>query len=224
MKSRWITIPGRTGSVLLVVGLALALLSLIPTAPTGMFNAMGGFDLKPGKYRAFPYTRVYSPQIGARITVTSNNSVQLYLLATHALELSDWAESWIREHFPDLWSEIYNVSVLHEFLQAHPGTLLLNKTVNGEYSLDYFPSKVTNVTIVVPNPSLMWAKGKIHLTEIATLVPRERVVLPAEALIASGVVLALPWTAQKSAPEKKNVYRMHALSCSKTWHYQSGGS
>jgi hypothetical protein len=202
MKSRWITVLGRTGSVLLVVGLALAILSLIPTAPAG-FNAMGGFDLMPRKYHVFPYTRVYSPQIGARITVTSNNSVQLFLLATHALELSEWAESWIREEYPDLdetqiWSEMYNVSVLHEFLQAHPGALLLNETVNGEYSLDYFPSKVTNATIVISNPSLMWADGDIYLKEIATLVPRERVVMPAEMLIASGVVLALPWTVQKS--------------------------
>ncbi len=206
MKSRWITVLGRTGSVLLVVGLALALLSLIPTAPAG-FNAMGGFDLMPRKYHVFPYTRVYSPQIGARITVTSNNSVQLYLLATHAVELNEWAETWIRENHPDLdetqiWSEMYNVSVLHEFLQAHPEALLHNETVNGEYSLDYFPSKVTNATIVVSNPSLIWAKGKIYLKEISTLVPRERVVLPAEVLIASGVVLALPCTAQKSKTRK----------------------
>jgi hypothetical protein len=209
MKSRWITLLGRTSSVLLVVGLALALLSLIPTAPAG-FNAMGGFDLKPGKYHTFLYTRVHSPQIGARITVTSDNSVQLYLLATHSLELSEWTESWIREHYPDInetqiWSEMYNVSVLHEFLQAHPRFLILNETVNGEHSLDYFPSKVTNVTILVSNPSLTWADGKIYLKEIATLVPRERVVMPAEVLIASGVVLALPWTAQKSVLRKKHI-------------------
>ena len=213
MKSRWIAFLGRTGSTLLVVGLALALLSLIPTVP-GMFNAMGGGNVRPENYYVLPSTRVGSPQIGARITVTVDtssslcfihnctSSVQLYLLTTHAFELMNWAELWAKEHFPDLnetqiWSQMYNVSVLHEFLQAHPGALLHNETVNGEHSLDYFPSKVTNVTIVISNPSLMWADGEIRLAEIATLVPRERVVLPAEVLLASGVVLALPLTANK---------------------------
>ncbi len=88
------------------------------------------------------------------------------------------------------------MSVLHEFLQTHPGTLLLNETVNGAYSLDYFPSKVINATIVISDHSLMWADGKVYLKEIATLIPKECVVLPAEVLIASGMISALPRTAQ----------------------------
>jgi hypothetical protein len=208
MKSRWIAFLGRTGSTLLVVGLALALLSLVPTAP-GMFNAMGGGNVRPENYFVLPSTRVGSPQIGARITLTVDtssslcfiynctSSVQLYLLTTDAFELMNWAETWAREHFPDLnetqiWSQMYNVSVLHEFLQAHPGALLHNETVNGEHSVDYFPSKVTNVTIVISNPSLLWADSEIRLVEIATLVPRERVVMPALVLLASGAILILP--------------------------------
>jgi hypothetical protein len=135
MKSRWITFLGRIGSTLLVVGLALALLSLIPTAP-GMFNAMGGGDVRPEKYIVFPFTRVLSPQIGSRLTVTYDNNVQFYLLTTHAFELMDWAESWIREHYPNIdetqiWLEKHNVSVLLEFLQAHPEVILHNETVSG---------------------------------------------------------------------------------------------
>ena len=208
MKSRWIAFLGRTGSTLLVVGLTLALLSLVPTAP-GMFNAMGGGNVRPENYYVLHSTRVGSPQIGARITVTVDtssslcfiynctSSVKLYLLTTHAFELMNWAETWAKEHFPELdetqiWSQMYNVSVLHEFLQAHPEALLHNETVNGEHSVDYFPSKVTNVTIVISNPSLMWADAEIRLVEIATLVPRERVVMPALMLLASGAILIFP--------------------------------
>ena len=47
------------------------------------------------------------------------------------------------------------------------------------------------VTIVVSNPSLIRVDGEIHLAEIATLVPKERVDIPAKVLLASGAILIL---------------------------------
>lgn len=202
MKPRWVALLGRTGSVLLVVGLALALVSMIPSAPLG-FTSSSWFTLQPRKYFVHFQTIVCSPQTGIRVSVTSNVSLQLYLLAMHHLQLNEWARSWVMENFPDLneseiWQGIYNATVLEAFLQMHLEDVLLNETVNRDQPVDFFPSKVTNVTVVISNPSLMRVDVDVDVGGITTLAAKERVVLPAEVLIASGAILVLPWPVRKA--------------------------
>jgi len=204
MKPRWINLLGRIGSILLVIGLALALVSRIPLSVSRV-TSTNRFILGPEKYSLYispNYTGVYSPQMGLRISVTTNNSLQLYLLSAHPLRFTGWAKTWIAENFPNLNEAqismgLNNASVLEALVQAHSTDVLLNEEVKGNFSTTYFPQKITNATIVVSNPSLIPVDVNVEVKGLFTVVPRERVVTPAITLIVSGIVLVLPWTIGK---------------------------
>ncbi len=178
MRSRWITLLGRGGSILLVLGLVLALVYTIPSVPSGTMSSSGA-NLRPGGCHVGPHTRVYSPKKGLRIELTANNTLQLYLIATHYEEV-------IELH------GMCDVSVLKAFLQRQPEDVLRNETVHRVFSLDFFPSKLTNITAVLSNPSQAWIDADLKISGRTTLVSRERAVAPAQILIASGAVLVIP--------------------------------
>lgn len=198
MRRRWIALLGRVGMVLLVIGLALLLVSLIPPAPSG-FSGGSGFSLGPEKYQihGYPFSGVYSPQSGLQLSVESNNSINFYLLDVNNLQLEEGILNWVRESFPDLneteiWQGRYNTSVLEAYLQSYPESILLEKTVEGEWSGNFFPTKVVNVTPVFSNPSLNRVEVDIEMKGIMALASRERVLTPAQWLIPIGILLALP--------------------------------
>lgn len=193
---RWVTLFGRIGTVLLMVGLALALVSLIPPATGGSTSITSG-PISPEKYRIAHWS-TYTPQTGLRISVESNNSVYVYLLSVSRLQIENWTRTWVEETFPDLdevqiFSAMHNVTVLDEVLQIHSDIILWRSASSKELSYDFFPSNVLNVTAIVVNPSPYLAETESEITGITVLAPRERVIVPAQWLIPIGVVLAIPW-------------------------------
>jgi hypothetical protein len=193
---RWITLLGRIGTVLLMVGLALALISLIPPATIG-FTTRTKRPVMPEEYY-IAHSRAYTPQTGLRITVKSNNSVYVYLLSASRLQIENWTRTWVKETFPDLdEAEIvlamHNVTVLDEVLQIHPDVILRKSPSSANLSYDFFPSSVLNVTAIVVNPSSDLVETEFEITSITTLAPKERVIVPAQWLFPIGVVLAAPW-------------------------------
>lgn len=200
MRSRWITLLGRTGSILIALGLASVLVSAIP--PRSLLE-MGPwrFTSRPEKYDII-HAGAYLPQKGCRILIATNDSLQIYFLAAHPLQLLESIKSWIKEHFPTLnETQVlmrWEASVLEAFLQTRPEDILLKETVKGERSIDFFPPKATNVTVLVSNPSLMPVDVNRKITVMSTVVPRGRIATTIEVLTALGVALALPWTVKKS--------------------------
>jgi len=95
---RWITLLGRTGTVILMVGLALVLFSLISSAT----EYTPGFrePISPEEYQIV-HSGVYTPQTGFQISVESTDNVHVYLLGVSLLEFDNW-KTRLAEAYPDL--------------------------------------------------------------------------------------------------------------------------
>jgi len=205
MKHKIIALLGRTGSILIVIGLALGLVSTQPPrVVTSTFPSR--FYVFPRRYTLIfppPYIGTPSPRYGFRFSVTFNNSLQFYIIATHPSQLREWVFSWTKEHYPALnesqvYREMFNASVLEAYLQTHPENVLLNQGVKGGWSIDFFPQKATNVTVVFSNPSIMSIDMNMKITGITTPVPRNHALMLIQTLLVSGTVLTLPWAVKKS--------------------------
>lgn len=196
MKNRSVTLSGRAGSVLLSIGLAFVLLSIIPPIPSG-HRAEGSGDSLSQSYLMRHCYDVISPQFGIRVTAESNTSLQLILLDWVRFELDDLIESWMKEQFPGLNEtqisrEIRKMSFLELFLEANPEHILLRDVLDPDQPHDFFPSRATNVTVVLANPSPdQVLVERVRVEGIATLVPRDRTLTPAGLLILFGVPLTL---------------------------------
>ena len=212
---RWITLLGRIGTVMLMVGLALILASLI--APTSEYS---GFpeSISPEEYRVVDLG-IYSSQTGCQISVESADNISVYLLGVSPVELDNWTAQ-IGEAYPglDFWlppslvvplifaSEAYpnlnetqimdimsDVAVLDKGLQAHPEIMLWSPPPSSTFSYEFSPSEVLNTMVIIANRSSDAVDVKTRISELTAVVPKERVMLPALLLISIGIALAIPW-------------------------------
>jgi len=196
---RRVTLMGRLGTVLLMTGLALGLVSLIPSAQMGSY--IGSMSsVSPEKYEILylPFSPL-TPQSGIHISVESNSSFNVYLLGIFLSQFQDWTASWVREQFPNLqeyefWSASHNMTVLNAFLESHPDTVLWKSDRTSKVSKEFFPDMVSNVTSIIANPSLSLVQYECEIRAITSLAPKERILLSAELLVPIGIVLAIPWT------------------------------
>jgi len=118
---RWITLLGRIGTVILMIGLALLVFSLIPSGAGSPFG--WGQPIEPEKYM-IRELRVYSSQTGLQISVESTDNVHVYILGVSPVELDNW-RTLLKETYPDsdpyLEMFIYSYTVpLIFFHEAYP--------------------------------------------------------------------------------------------------------
>lgn len=217
MKS--ITLLGRTGTVILMVGLALVLVSLLPPTSQSKHSSRG--SMPPEEYE-IEHSRVYSPQTGFQISTESTDNVRVYLLGVSPLEFDNWRTEFreaypdlefmlsdffvvplmfIREAYPDLdVSQIWdimdimlNVSVLDKGLQTHPEILLWQSPPSRTLSHEFFPADILYITVIVANASPGTVEVETEIMDLTVLAPKEMVILPAILLISIGIALAIPW-------------------------------
>jgi len=118
---RWVTLLGRIGTVILMIGLALLVFSLIPSGAGSPFG--WGQPIEPEQYMLEELS-VYSPQTGLQISVNSTDNVHVYLLGVSPVELDNW-RTLLKETYPDsdpyLEMFIYSYTVpLLFFHEAYP--------------------------------------------------------------------------------------------------------
>ena len=219
---RWITLLGRIGTVILMIGLALLVFSLIPS--DGGFPSGWGGGIGPEQYM-FGESRVYSPQTGLQISVNSTGNVHVYLFGVSPVELDNW-RTLLREAYPDseLFIEIYtlpllffheaypeqtppdlfdpqtqgmvwNITTLDKGLQTHPEIVLWESPPSTTLSYEFFPADVLDIMVIVANPSANTVEVNvfIKIKEVASVAAKERVILAARLLIPIGIALAIPW-------------------------------
>ncbi|MDH4269519.1 MAG: hypothetical protein OEV52_04385 [Dehalococcoidia bacterium] len=216
---RWITLLGRTGTVILMVGLALVLVSVPPTGSPSQSSSSGSM---PAEEYKIAHSGVYRSQTGFQISVESTDNVHVYLLGLSPLELENW-RTQVREAYPDLddmWIKIFtvplvfvreaypdlddpqiedimdivwNISVLDKGLRTHPEIVLWQSPPSSALSHEFFPADVLTVSVIVANPSSGNVTVRTNIKDLAALAPKERVILPAVLLISIGVALAIPW-------------------------------
>jgi hypothetical protein len=199
VRTKLFTLLSRIGSVLLTVGLAFLLTAMVPPVPTGSYSVSTSYFPGPERFYTKSFShQTMSPKLGIRVSVETNCSLELYLLDWERLELNDMVESWVRSQYPTLNETqvhlgVRNMSVLEGFLQDNPGHVLLQDTVLGGQFRDFFPTRKTNITVILVNPSPDQTRciTTLRLETITTIIPRDPTIAPSLTLIAFGVLLQL---------------------------------
>ncbi len=180
---RWITLLGRGGSVLVTIGLALLLVSLIPSAE--LATSAGSTAIPPKWVQSFIET-ILTPQQGLRIAIIVDGTLDLYLLEVSSYALYQW-----------VGNDFLNVTDLEEFLQANPDSIGWYKMVQNErIEHEYIPTKITNATLVFANPSSEYVSVDYEVSKTSRIAPGTKVQYLAQWIIPIGFVLTLPWITQ----------------------------
>jgi hypothetical protein len=197
LKSQ-IILLGRLGTVFVAVGLALLLVSLIPTystlsfasseqVPPRTFQPLGmvPFGNIPSNVTFYgAYFTTLTPQEELNVKLTSNGTIDAYLL---------------KINFDTLFQSLNgspgnsgNVTLLETYLTSNPGVIAWQgQTTNG--TVDYTPTSIINSTLIFSNPTqntiILQYNGRI----LNLLAPQNKTRTLAFGAIPIGFILALPW-------------------------------
>jgi len=187
---RWITFSARGGTVLIAIGLALFFVSLIPPATSDGFEGEGLY-VAPKTFSHWScFEGTLTPQQGLEIKLTFNGTVNVYLLEVSTQTLYDW----ILEHYPEqqmTFPDFFNVTRLEEFLDANPDSIGWQEEMR-EGEIEYVPTGVTNVTVILSNPSSDYVIVEYKVSITALVAPQTKVRNLAMWIVPAGFILALP--------------------------------
>jgi hypothetical protein len=132
-----------------------------------------------------------TPQQGLKIKMTFSGTLNVYLLEVSTQTLYDW----IRMHHPEqnmTYPNFFNVTRLEEFLEANPNSISW-QTQMLEGTVEYTPTRVTNATVILSNPSSDNVRVEYDGSIMSLVAPGTKVRTLALWAIPIGFVLALPW-------------------------------
>jgi len=200
---RWIILLGRGGTILIAIGCATLLVSMIPSARVGSFSGSGGITGKTWQWR---YESVLTPQQSLSVSITANGTLKVYLLEVS----SQTVYNWINETHPHIPSsepfQFWNETYLIEFIEANPQTVAIQKEIsNSETKLEYTPTKITNITLVFHNPILSFVELNYEGLVLLTMAPKVKMQTLSQTTIPIGFVLTLPWIMNSYKMKKKNI-------------------
>ena len=180
---RWIIFLGRGGTILVSVGLALLLVSLIPSAQLG---TQGGTTAVPPKWVQPLNEQILTPQQGLQITVTANGTLDVYIL-----------EVSLQVLYQGMEDDFLNATDLEKLLDANLSLIGWHDEVdNGTIEHEYVPTKVTNATLVFSNPGSEYVPVDFEVAITSRIAPGTKVRNLAFWVIPIGFVLVLPWFTQ----------------------------
>src|SRR4029077_9569238 len=124
--------------------------------------------------------------------VTSDTSVDVYLLEVSG----SFVYQWISNHYGAPGKYFYNnVTYLRSFLGNFSQDVVHSQNATLSFNYQYSPTKVTNVTLIVSNPSSYFANVEESWKVSQQVAPASRVATLADLTIPIGLVLAIPWFA-----------------------------
>ena len=189
--NRWIALLGRGGTILIAIGCASFLVSLIPSARVGSFSGSGRLVAKTWERW---YESILTPQQCLSVSISANNTLKAYLFEVSFQTIYNW----IKETHPQspgsepfqYWNETY----LTEFIEANQQTVAIQEEIiNGEASLEYTPAKITNVTLIVHNPNPSFVKFNCEGSVLLTMAPKIKMQALSQTTIPLGFFLTILW-------------------------------
>jgi hypothetical protein len=196
MKRRTILL-GRGGTVLLSIGLALLLVSLIPSTQRGSFHSSNSIY---HSWRILWRGSNLTPQQGLRISVTANDTLNVYLLEVDSIAIT----SWIREHYSGSIDWL-NATYFDEFLEENPESVVWQKdTHDGRVEYEYNPTKITNATFIISNPGSKLVTYQYEFSIIGYVAPATKVRTLTQWIMPIGLLLALPQIVDLYKTRKKD--------------------
>ena len=180
---RWIIFLGRGGTVMASIGLALLLVSFIPS---GQIGTQGGKTAVPPKWVQPSFEQVLTPKLGLEIKVTVNGTLNVYILKVSYEVLYQGGED-----------DFLNITDFEKLLKTNPSLIVWHNEINNEtINHEYVPTKVTNATLVFSNPSSEYVPVDFEVTLTSRIAPEIEVRNLAQWVIPIGILFSLPWLTQ----------------------------
>ncbi len=199
--NRLMLISSRLGTVLIAVGLALLIVSLIPPAQTNsftnsqvvapnMFQQLGAGSSNPftGMTNSnatfyFEFFSTLTPQEELNLPLKCNGTVEVYVLKIGAAEF---------------FANVKNnaVTPFTAFIAENPDVVVWQGQIR-EGTVKYSPTEVINTTVIFANPSTNSIVIEYKGSVLSLLAPGDKVRTLAMYVVPVGVLLALPLGLQK---------------------------
>lgn len=178
---RWPVVLGRVGTVLIAIGLALFLVSLIP--PTQ--SSFSSNDSILESWTSY-YETTLTPLQTMRVNVTANGTLDVYMLETSIGAI----DRWIAEQN----GSVGNVTLFDLFLKANSSLIAWHGEVHsGTIDHEYSPGTVVNVAFVVSSNSSDYVSFDWSVSVITGKAPAAKVQTLSEFAIPVGIVFTIPW-------------------------------
>jgi len=185
---RWIKLIGRGGTTLIAVGCAPLLVLLSP--PAHEFYEVASIPIM-GRTWMSPYSRSLTPQEELSVSIITNGTIRVYLLEVSVFDIYEWIISMEPAVDP---REIRQEEYLLEYLEENSHVKVAEKiSVNGEITLEYVPTKITNITLILHNPNLDPIEFRIKGSISRTIAPKSRIIPVSQIVIPLGLTLTAPW-------------------------------
>lgn len=183
---------GRGGTTVLAIGLALFLISLIPSVPIG--SSLGNGYRNGKTWQTLDGDSLLTPQQTLHVTVTTNGTLNVYVLEVSSRTIYEWITARAdSEHYSDS-IDFSNVTYFDEFLNSNPGLIAWQAELHdGTIDYEYVPTKIVNVTLTVSNHSPDVVSADYALSLSRSVAPASKVRILSEFAIPIGVVFTLPW-------------------------------
>jgi hypothetical protein len=201
---RLLILLGRLGTVIIFASLAILLASTIGpitisgssssgTIPANSFNILQGPLFTPYYYSTT--LQNLNPQNAAKVSINAIFPLNVYLMEGTKNVL----ENWIRTNHPEQpanSSQSPKTAILDEFIQAN-SNLILWQGQGGNIRLDYVPTRIINLTVIVSNPNANPANISYTVNIEYGFASTSRLRSTAEWALPVGLLFALPWTTLK---------------------------
>jgi hypothetical protein len=184
---RWPIILGRGGTVLLAIGLALFLVSLIPSMQLNSYS--NNINVHSKTWEAHPGLGVLTPLQTLQLTVSANGTFGVYLLETELPTIVEWITGHYSESID--WS---NVTYFDQFLHANPSLIAWQSEIqNGTVNTEYAPDNTVNMTLAISTHGSDSLNMTYSYTTTSGVAPTAKVRTLSEFVIPIGIALTIPW-------------------------------
>jgi hypothetical protein len=210
---RWPIVLGRGGTVLLSVGLALLLVSLIPSgqlgSSTSLAQPVSAASWWDYNLRDLAPQPTLTPQQTLHIAVSTTGAVNVTLIDTTFQAILNWIND-IYANITD-WS---NITYFDEFVKSNPTMIVWQREVkNGTLDYDYVPTEVVsvdqvNMSLAVSNDGSNAAGVQYTGSVESGVAPTAKVLTVSEFAIPIGAALTLPWL-NELARARRKLQRAH---------------
>jgi hypothetical protein len=190
-------VVGRLGTVIVSIGLALLLVSLIPSyasttfggseqVPSATFQPLGMVpfgNLPPNVTFYGGYFSILTPQQELNVKLTCNGTVNAYLLKMDLNSVLQALNSSGGSH---------NASFLEDYLKANPEAIAWQGQVT-DGTVDFTPTAIINASLIFSNPTQNTIQVQYDGKILNLLAPANKARTISFGAIPIGFVLTLPW-------------------------------
>lgn len=205
---RQIILLGRLGTVVVAIGIALLMVSLIPTYAGSTFSSTE--PISPGRFQPlgaalgnpfsnstiyFEYFTTLTPQQELKVQLSCNDTVDAYLLKINSNTLLQTLNSNS--------GDSRNATLLEDYLNAHPSIIAWQGKIT-QGAVDYTPTEIINATLIFSNPSQKTIFVQYDGKVLNLLAPANKTRTLSYEAIPVGLILTIPWLNVSLKQRKKS--------------------